>query len=577
MPAARARRRNPAVGEHPDLFESGTTPIFVPIDQLSKAQLLELPLTAFSSEELNQMAPDLFKQIAQMQHAGIVEALVEKDLWNEIPEKVAEILLSGEPRELQYSEAWDSLSESEQEHFLDNNSESQELIEAVVEPFESAYKHATEPDDDYILQSVDDSYFNDWLQEHADELVERARERGWRRQVDELVEEHTAEGYSVEQVEQAIDEALRESSNYETEVNNHGFFVDTVTSGYLSVDAPWKAAQDLTPYELERAVERINEVTDGVLRSRHNSVSADSLLRKNKTFEADLEIEAHVAYDPIWSQIERDVASALEDIEPEDGTDEEGKEKPKKIEKPLEERIVHRFKDGSFVVELLPRELVDEGGPYACEEHGAFYPPGQIFAGGPSADCPKCATASPRNDESLHMCIGAPSQRYLKAAKKGAGKAWSLRTKGGKRKIAIFADLKADGEIRRIDQAKGKHNRLPGFEASKHGGAGREGKFKPTEVVQVAEFLASLGIDPFTVNDVAPGMRVAVEKMGDNQEVKKSVDLLKNISAGFAEDLPRLIEAVATEKRRHLPPTENPSHRHQPCRTCGGARGGFCS
>jgi hypothetical protein len=119
--------------------------------------------------------------------------------------------------------------------------------------------------------------------------------------------------------------------------------------------------------------------------------------------------------------------------------------------------------------------------------------------------------------------------KYLKAANNGTGKAWSIRTESGRRKFAIFADLKADGSIRRIDQAEGTMNRLPGFPSSTAGGEGIKGKFKPTEVGQVAEFIASLGIDPFTVNDIAPGLKKMIEVAdGGNSEAKK---LAKTLSA----------------------------------------------
>lgn len=583
-------KRNPVVGEHPDLFEEGQTPIFKPLSELTHEEIVALPRRAFRYEEWTSLDKKVQDEIF-LNETMTLHEIIDEGFWPDVSWQAATKILEKIPRDelFEHPDDWDALSDEEKEHFIDNDAESEELIEAVVKPFEQAYESANNPDAGYLLDSVDTDYFSQWLQEQADHLVELARDKGWSRNVDSIVEEHTADGYSEEQVLQAIDEALRETDNYEKSVSDSGFFTESVSTGWMSVDAPWKAAEKLFPHELEVAAKKIEKVTEstfGRSHRRNRQVSPDNLLDKNHTFEAEWETENYVAFDPDWHLIEQAVTSALEDIEPEEAEGEGGEPKPKKIEKPLEERVVHRFKDGSFVVELLPREMIEEGAPYACDTHGHFYPAGELFAGGPSAPCPTCDIAAPRSESSLHMCIGAPSQRYVKTAKKGTGKAWSLRTQGGKKKIAIFADLKPDGSIRRIDQAKGKHNRLPGFEASKHGGSGREGKFKPTEVVQVAEFIASLDIDPYTVNDVALGMRqflvIWAEDKG-TREITDGIKALSNISPAFKREVETkwadiLAEPSGAVRRRaiDLLPRENPARRPRVCRHCGGEAGGFC-
>ena len=68
----------------------------------------------------------------------------------------------------------------------------------MIDHYVDAYKGAIEPDDSYVLDSTDGDYFSQWLNEHADELVQHARDHGWSDEIDALIVEYEEAGYSSE-------------------------------------------------------------------------------------------------------------------------------------------------------------------------------------------------------------------------------------------------------------------------------------------------------------------------------------------------------------------------------------------
>ncbi len=602
------KKSNPHIGEHPDLFEGyrvpgvkkktfyRDTPIYVPLSELTHEQIIALPVRAFNSTEWWEITKEQRRAVASNQTMTL-EEMVDEELWDWLGHAEQELFLQHVSLEEAKSNPriWEEVLDDEQrEALVENDPDAQKRIEEVVEYFVDAYESAMEPDEDYILQSFkDNDYLSQWLNEKADELVDYAREHGHGDEIDSIVAEHAEAGYTEEQVERAIDEAMRETDVYDASVGdeyNRAFFKDMVSHGslYVDVEGVYKTTSQMSEIELKLAIDQINSATDDVYQSRWGSdrgMTPATLQKKNHYFERDFEAYAYVDCEPNWSQISAAVEKILEDVEPEgdevadDSTS--GAERPK--EPPLEDRIVYKWKDGFFVLELTPKEMVAEGAPYLCPEHGPFYPPGELFASKKTWPCPRCSVESPYSDESLHMCIGSTSQPFLRAVRKGTGKAWSLRTPSGKKKIAIFADLGRDGNIRRIDQARGFGNRFPGFEASKRGGSGLEGKFKMDEVAKVAEFISSLGptIDPGYVNDLTFGLKKIAQKaiVENNQEAKKLVDKLAKMSPRFGDiydDVKEEFDRTARREDLEEPPRENPDDDDGPCPHCGGARGGFC-
>jgi len=100
----------------------------------------------------------------------------------------------------------------------------------------------------------------------------------------------------------------------------------------------------------------------------------------------------------------------------------------------------------------------------------------------------------------LGHCVGT-SSIYFSQIKRRQIEIFSLRTTSGKPKFTIEADIdREDGSISSIVQIKGKGNRLPGFAAK------MDGKFKPSEVLVLSEFLKWAGLNPKNVTDMEPGI-----------------------------------------------------------------------
>jgi hypothetical protein len=603
--------KNPRGAPQPDLF-GGESATFVPLEKLSDAEVKQLSFESFTPDEITELwvtekGEKIVRAIIERDKPSYwrlelaadkerwmdlplgvqqliathttppipLKTLMEEDLWDTMPPKASQKFLMLATRDEVFAEdVWSNLADDEKEFFLENNAESQSRIEALVAPFKQAYENALDPGENYILDTVDTDFFDSWLREHADELVPHARVMGgYNDEVDEIVNQHVEAGYSEAQVEEAIDEALQGVENYDNSVSDdysRAFFKESVSSPgvYLEVRR-LPNVSDMDDAEIEYAIKEINSQTDDIFKSRRHrddGISVTKLRDKHFVFESDIGDDpiAWVAFEPNWHNVAYSVNSILEDVEPESGEKGAVEEKP---DTSIEDRTVFRWKDGSNVVELLPKEFVDEGAPYVCQTHGHFYPRDEGRGHHVACKSKDCEAEIKQSDTSLWHCIGDPDHGFQTKARKGVGKAWSLRTQSGKRKIAIFADLKRDGSIRTISQAKGYRNRLPGFESSEAGGRGIEGKFKMDEVLKVAEFVASLGVDPYEVGDLGLGLRrVASVASEGNREAKKIVEVMTKISPRFvASGWPTVKSAAA----------ENP--RRGKCPNCGGERGGFCS
>lgn len=105
----------------------------------------------------------------------------------------------------------------------------------------------------------------------------------------------------------------------------------------------------------------------------------------------------------------------------------------------------------------------------------------------------------------LGICVGRSEHGYKDRLAAGEIKIYSIRTEAGRPKFTI--SMSASG---RLDQVKGKANRLPGFEP------GKDVLTKPDEVRAVVEFLLFLGYTPDQIrdsHDIRAGVR-ALEATG---------------------------------------------------------------
>lgn len=561
--------------------KSGYVPEYVPLASLTDAQILELERENFSDEEWDELT--LTQQAKIAAKTMSIGELMEAELWDHlvnVDEKRANTMIEDADRyAVLDADVWDNLYDDQKEHFFEHNADVQNRVGPIIKHFVGAYEDATSSE--WAEQNYSGDYFEQWLAENADEHVEHAQNNGYEDEVKEYIERWEAEGYSEQQIVAALDEALRDKSNYDYETSDEytkAYFKDQESYGYLHTEVTREIAQlanDLTDVELQYAIDEINRQTDSVYDTgygrRSGGLTPSMLKEKGRSIERDFENYIYFDWAPDWSQVESSADSLLENEEPE-GV---GGEAVERKETPIEDRIVYRWKDGTYAVELLPRELVDEGAPYVCGVHGHQYAKGGYGAHATNCKDDDCGLPLDRSDSSLWHCIGDTHQRFVGVLRRGRGKAWSIRSQNGKRKFAIFADLDKEGAIRRIDQAKGYRNRLPGFSAGKHGGSDEAGKLKSDEVMKVAELIHFVGVDPGTVDDLKPGIRRVFLDAHTNRDSKKVADKLLAISES-AETIKHFVdEKYAREQGiRENPRTINANP--DACPACGGARGGFC-
>lgn len=134
----------------------------------------------------------------------------------------------------------------------------------------------------------------------------------------------------------------------------------------------------------------------------------------------------------------------------------------KKRTAPDPTRVVYRWKDGFYVTTLKPEELADEG-----KQQG--------------------------------ICVGNPRYGYAEAVAAGHIQILSMRTPSHKTKFTLEVVKKPY----KIDQIKGKANRLPGFDPGQQHGSS---EVKVDEVEKLVQLLTFMKIDPTTVKDLQPAL-----------------------------------------------------------------------
>jgi hypothetical protein len=117
---------------------------------------------------------------------------------------------------------------------------------------------------------------------------------------------------------------------------------------------------------------------------------------------------------------------------------------------PSTDNIVWRGPDGFYVAELRPEQLPAEG-------------------------------------KELGICVGNPRYRYAERIKQKAIKVFSLRTESGRPKFTIEAVLDEQGNTVKINQVKGKGNRLPASQF---------------EVKVLSDFIKTFGLEQSAVKDL---------------------------------------------------------------------------
>jgi len=444
---------NPKIGEHPDLFERDeegkpkmtavrSGPLVVGgayVEGMSRAQVRALPRDAFNEEE------------------------------------------------------WNSLDADDQECILENDPESLARVKELVDAFVEREKRLLEPDEITKQQWIESGsdYFAQWLGEQ-DEIIDH---RGIQEEVEQLTDKLMPEGGespSPDEVRGAINEALRDADNYDfhisgNEYSREGIFRESVSDhGGIYFDKRDLAnlTDPMFADEIEEAVKQINNNT-------YLRIKFDDLFPKYE-FQIDYgDIGYYFVADVNWDKVE---AAARETL---------GEELIEEAATPPEERIVYRFKDGFYVVDLLSSELKAEG-------------------------------------SALGICVGDTQYGYAGAVKRGDTKIFSLRRPSGKPLFTIEAQMH-NQDVERVRQIKGKGDRLPGWDRDKVKVGGYDA-MKKDEVLKALEFLAFLEVDPWEVGDIRPALEAtyAAKRLKTPDQVKQD-KMLEEIfgAAGGERENPR--------------------------------------
>lgn len=153
--------KNPAKGMHPDLF-GGESRIYVPLDDLTDEEIIALPRAAFDDSE------------------------------------------------------WEELDEDLQEAIYENSEVDKARADAIAKFLKNQARWAVDP------ESFEEGYeleiFEQWLNDRVYQGDLLAQISGG--EEDEIEEEWIEQGYSDEQVQDALKEAIEDQTNWETEITD---------------------------------------------------------------------------------------------------------------------------------------------------------------------------------------------------------------------------------------------------------------------------------------------------------------------------------------------------------------------
>jgi hypothetical protein len=355
------------------------------------------------------------------------------------------------PRSAFSDKEWDRLDEDIQARIVEGDPDSQARIDRMVDEFVKRHKWTTEFQD----------HMRDSIQEDIDQQISQLSEPPSTEQTATLYERFQAEGYSDLQIEKALLEAFQDNNNYEytwdTDQYGSTFFKGSYSDSFYMERTDLDDLLDgMYENEIEEALEQINQKT------------YLSLDRKDLRKKHDLDISEYSDFygdaDPDWDKIEEAVQDLLADEDPEKPEEE--------VSTDPEERVLYRWRDGFYVLNLLASELPAEG-------------------------------------KAMGMCVGRSDMGYIKAVKSGRTQIWSLRRPSGKPLFTFEVKAVAPGSKKpqlAIVQIKGKANRLPGWDLGQEG----RGAFKKDEVDRVMEFLlefkdAKLSL-PYEIRDLEPAI-----------------------------------------------------------------------
>jgi hypothetical protein len=351
---------------------------------------------------------------------------------------------------------WDELDDDVREQIAEGDEAHQARIANMVKQFVDRWKWSAEPDTREAAQEAE-AYFDYFIQE--EDLLKAAEEGGF--DVEELIANWEANGYARETVVGALTEVLRDTNVYgEFEYNNSEsyrrpkyMFVTQLRDGNIYFDRS----------DMNEILEGMHE--DEILEALEQIEKETYLNIPRKELEGKYEFDYHfdrdgwIVCDPDWDKVQKALTDALEEVEPD----------APEVAEDQEKRVIHRYKDGSYVLDLTAGELLAEG-------------------------------------QALGHCVGRADMGYTKALRGKEIKIFSLRTQAGRPKFTIEADLDRSGKISAITQIKGKSNRLPGWDFGKTsvGSVKKDEVDKIVELFKTAPILRHIKLE--SIRDLRPAL-----------------------------------------------------------------------
>lgn len=359
-------------------------------------------------------------------------------------------VLASMPRLSFSQDEFDALDSDVQEAIHDRDPESAAVIACLHDELEAALNpahvqaHEEETAGEYAY------LFEEWCDSISDRDLLRVIGRFYSAEMQDLADD----GFDQE----TILGALKNYHNYDVEFTNdaHGcvWFQElgdresSVEMSYLLEHVSNLCKRVPLPDEIEVACGGLDDVNADDITTLQNVASGK---KRYGDISFTVSCEGGLGASPNWERVKEDLGEAVPDlVEIDDRSD--------------EERVVHRFKNGSYVLDLKADELAAEG-------------------------------------KELGMCVGRKDMPYERMLRRGDAKIFSVRTAAGRPKFTIEAAVE-DGKVTSVEQVKGKGNRVPGFDRDMN-----PKTFKPSEVEMIVEFCEAIGIHPGTVDDLKPALR----------------------------------------------------------------------
>ncbi len=495
-------KRNPYVGMHPDLFPRK---LQYP-EEMTTSEEAEATRRAIRIPESKKLHDLSEAEVARMAAWGRGETPMYVPLESLTQEQIREL-----PRLAFSDDEWDELDEDDRKWIEENDQDSikrvGDLVNLLVGRYEAEMERAAEGVEHYV------EYFHQVLSEET--RLER-----WLpgRRLRDLHNYGLDEGLDEDEVNALVQQVMEDTTNYEAEVDGQG---DSVWSTeiemqvYLDSQEIAPVVEGMTKDEIERALKQTYKDTN-----RDLDLTAHDL-RPNRDIERTIETSMELRMIVDWVNITNQVAALIDgEVENRERDDRSREAVLPDIAAPPRPRpvqpIAFKWDDGFYVADLID----DDTPVYPAEAAGILGVPikqkdakkggtslekmiedGRLELIDGDKDDPtfeRGRVAMALESQDMGHCVGDANMGYMDGVRDGEIKIMSIRRPSSKPLFTIEAET-SDGVIVKLEQIKGKGNRLPGFDRGQHQGIYGVNKdamkatvaaLKKDEVQRVVEFLA---------------------------------------------------------------------------------------